>query len=1086
MWTGLEGEPAGGGPGRGVIVHTRGWIAREKPFTRYSFSAGSDNSDGRRYTADMVIRVGLYFLALSAYFLTPLPVYSQTYTISTVAGTERVLDGTAATGVPLRSPRGVAVDPAGNVYIADRDDNRIRKVGPSGIITTVAGNGTPGFSGDRGSAARALVSGPMSTISDSAGNIYFADSGNYRVRRIAADGTITTVAGNGSAAFSGDGGPATAAGMRPTAIALDSQGNLYIADSYNYRVRKVTSSGVISTLAGTGAFTASATVNVPATNALIGFIAAIAVDTKGNVYLADVTSAYVLRVDSAGMLTIFAGSGQSGYINDGIPAALQLLEPYGLAFDAVGNLYISDYNLDRIVKVDSAQMSTTAVGNKTTGFAGDGGPATGAQLNSPQALAFDVTGALYIVDIGNKRVRRVSSSTINTFAGTGIRDGGLASAAFLNQPDGVAVGGAGQLALADYGAGELRTFTVGGNIAALGTLGAPTGVTYDAAGNLYVGSLARIYKVTPAGQTTNVAGTGSAGFGGDGGSATSAAVSDPEGIALDASGNIYFCDFNNNRVRKISTNGTISTVAGNGNSVASGDGGQAISAGLSAADVVVDGQGNLLISDSINNLIRKVTPAGVISTVAGTRQPGYTGDGGPASAATLQFPGGLAMDKAGNLYIADSLNGVVRRITPGGLISTIAGAGFLSPTTGDGGPALAAQLFPSRVAVDSGGTVYVSDGLNDRVRALTPRSQTVASVTIAAGNNQSGTVGAALGQALSVKVADAGGAPVPGVTVAFTVNPAGAAALSFGSALTLGDGTARVTVKLGSTAGAFTVSASTAGAPALTFNLTANPVVSPTAPAIAPGGVVSAGLSVPAVKALSANAIATVFGVNFGAAGTAAQVGPGDLVDGRLPSNFSGVCVVVGNTKAPLFSVYPGQINFQVPAVSPGASTVQVLNKCGTAAEERSAVEPVTIQAASPEFFYFAQTASGKNPIAAVNASTGVFVGAVGLIAGANFAPAKPKDILTLYATGFGATDPGFAAGELPGGAARVTGSIQVTVGGVVLDPSQILYAGVTQNAGLYQLNIVVPDAVADGDQAVVVTIGGVASPAGAFFTVAR
>jgi uncharacterized protein (TIGR03437 family) len=183
---------------------------------------------------------------------------------------------------------------------------------------------------------------------------------------------------------------------------------------------------------------------------------------------------------------------------------------------------------------------------------------------------------------------------------------------------------------------------------------------------------------------------------------------------------------------------------------------------------------------------------------------------------------------------------------------------------------------------------------------------------------------------------------------------------------------------------------------------------------------------------------------------------------------------------------FPGQLNVQVPQLTPGTTSVQVINKCDTPQAETSNAEPVTIQATAPEFFYFVHNANGRNPIATIDAITGGYVGAPGLVSGTLFTPAKPGDILSLFATGLGATNPSFGPGELPGVAAQVTAAFSVSIGGVALAAADILYVGVTQNAGLYQVNVRVPDAVPDGDQAVILTVGGVASPAGGFLTVSR
>jgi uncharacterized protein (TIGR03437 family) len=352
------------------------------------------------------------------------------------------------------------------------------------------------------------------------------------------------------------------------------------------------------------------------------------------------------------------------------------------------------------------------------------------------------------------------------------------------------------------------------------------------------------------------------------------------------------------------------------------------------------------------------------------------------------------------------------------------------------------------------------------------------------GNQQSGTVGTALGDPLVIKVAAAGGAGIPGVIVNFAVSPAGAATVGPSPAITLNDGTVSASVTLGTTAGSITITASANGLPNVSFTLTANPLVSPTAPVISAAGIVSGGLSAPPLTSVAPNAIATIFGERFAPAGTSRQVGQQDLVNGKIPTSLAGACAIFGTQLAPILGVYPGQLNVQVPQLPPGQTSVQVITNCGTPQSQSSNAEVVTIQATAPEFFYFVHTASGQNPIAAINATTSGYVGAPGLVAGSIFTPAQRGDLLTLFGTGFGATNPSFGPGVLPGGAAQVTAQVNITFGGVKLAASDILYVGVTQNAGLYQVNIKVPNQVPDGNQSLGITIGGVQSPAGAFITV--
>jgi uncharacterized protein (TIGR03437 family) len=257
-------------------------------------------------------------------------------------------------------------------------------------------------------------------------------------------------------------------------------------------------------------------------------------------------------------------------------------------------------------------------------------------------------------------------------------------------------------------------------------------------------------------------------------------------------------------------------------------------------------------------------------------------------------------------------------------------------------------------------------------------------------------------------------------------------------------------------------------------------------PAISSGGVAGAGLSVPAVAALSPNGLAIVFGNGFAPAGTLSVAGPGNLLNGKVSTELDGVCVLVGNTRAPVLAVTSTQINFQAPrALPPDSAEVQVITGCGTANEHRSEVEVVAVQSAAPEFFYFVQTAAGRNPIAAVNVSRGGYVGSNGLLPGSDFAPAKPGDVVTLYATGLGVTNPVTETGEIPASANAITGDLQVTDAGTALAKSDILYAGVAPgNAGLYQINIRLPKTIAAGDQPVTVTVNGSSSPAGGYLTV--
>lgn len=317
-------------------------------------------------------------------------------------------DGGPATQGSLSYPWGVSVDGLGNLYIADAANNRIRKVDGNGMITTVAGNGINGFSGDGGPATQASLSGPSGVAVDNVGNLYIADYANYRIRKVDGNGIITTVAGNGNNGFSGDGGPATQASLSPVRdVAVDRFGNLYISDTYNDRIRKVDVNGYITTVAGNGTRFFSGD-GGPATQASISYPHGVSVDGLGNIYFADVSNSRIRKVDANGIITTVAGNGISGFSGDGGPATqASLYSSLGVTVDGRGNLYIIDSGNQRVRKVDGNGVITTVAGNGTQGFSGDGGSATEARLSWPAYGTVDKLGNLYIGDNSNHRVRRV-------------------------------------------------------------------------------------------------------------------------------------------------------------------------------------------------------------------------------------------------------------------------------------------------------------------------------------------------------------------------------------------------------------------------------------------------------------------------------------------------------------------------------------------------------------------------------------------------------------------------------------------------------------------------------------------------------
>jgi sugar lactone lactonase YvrE len=333
--------------------------------------------------------------------------------ITTVAGNGQqgyTGDGGQATSAKLWGIFGVAVDINGNIFISDYWDHVIRKVNSAGIISTIAGNGTAGWSGDGGPATSAKINSPYHIATDLLGNIYFADAGGT-IRKINTSGIISTIAGNGTAGYSGDGGLATSAQLNsPVGVAVDGLGNVYIADNNNNVIRKVNTSGIISTVAGTGTSGYDGD-SIAATTSQLAQPTGVAVDLNGNLYISDWVNTRIRKVDANGIITTIAGTGTNGQSANGVPAtSANLSWPRAVLSDAQGNVYIADESNSEIRMVNSAGIINTIAGlGPPGGFSGDGGPATSAQIDSPSALAFDASGNLYFTDESNFRIRKITN-----------------------------------------------------------------------------------------------------------------------------------------------------------------------------------------------------------------------------------------------------------------------------------------------------------------------------------------------------------------------------------------------------------------------------------------------------------------------------------------------------------------------------------------------------------------------------------------------------------------------------------------------------------------------------------------------------
>jgi uncharacterized protein (TIGR03437 family) len=595
-------------------------------------------------------------------------------------------DGGQATSASLSGPLAIALDPAGNLYVSEAFSHRIRKVTPSGVISTFAGTGQPDTSGDGGAALQAGLGQEIwSMVFDKAGNLYLAQRDEHLVRKIDTNGIITAVAGTGQPGFSGDGGAATKAKLTvPAGLAFDRNGNLLIGDTGNFRVRSVAPDGTISTVAGGGIFPND---NISASTAFIEPLG-VAADAAGNIYLADYYTARIRRIDANGIITTMAGSGLRGFSGDGGPAlAAAFAAPLSLALDKSGNIFVGDFAGSRIRKIDTGGVITTIAGNGLFYPSPDGVAGTETAVRFPWGVASAADGSVLVAERLGQKIRRIDAK-------------GIAST----------VAGTGQAALANDGGS-----------AALSPIALPYGVAADPSGTIYFSEEPdfKVRRVMSDGTLFTEAGNGIASLAATNGVlATNSSLGIPQGVALDAAGNVYFSDSGQNVVRRVSPAGIISTVAGNGMAGFSGDDGPALAASLNApTGLAVDGGGNVYIGDRGNSRIRKVTPAGIITTIAGTGRATYAGEGGPARAASLS-PDGIGVDAAGNLYVADPENNRILRITPAGTIGTFAGTGQPG-SAGDGGPATAAAMnTPHGVAADAKGNIYIADTGNGRIRVV--------------------------------------------------------------------------------------------------------------------------------------------------------------------------------------------------------------------------------------------------------------------------------------------------------------------------------------------------------------------------------
>lgn len=636
------------------------------------------------------------------------------------------------------------------------------------ILAVLAGNmGGPGSIDGTGAAARFFT--PQAVASDKAGNLYVADESNCTIRKITSAAVVTTLAGKAGDCRSEDGtgasarfgaffpssfpGLITGSTVGPSGIATDSQGNVYVADTGNNTIRKITPLGVVTTLAGT-----SGTPRTPSSSDGIGAAASfasphgLATDNADNVYVADTGNQIIRKISPAGLVTTLAGTAGKGGVADGTGASARFWRPISVATDNAGNIYVADGGAIR--KISPAGMVTTLAG-----MASDIGSADGlgeaARFYNPQGVTVDGAGNVYVADTNNNTVRKIApAGVVTTLAGTanargiGGSDDGTGAAATFHGPSGITADSAGNLYVADRYNNTIRRVTPAGVVTTLagtspatgnadgigvaatfGPIYADTGaIATDSAGNVYVADSDNsiIRKITAAGVVTTLAGMAGE-YGSVDGTGAAARFTRPTGVAVDSAGNVYVADSGNRTVRKITPAGVVTTLAGMANSDSYGPGSDGTGVAARFIDprvVAVDSAGNVYVADSgiygTTATVRKITPAGVVTTLAGTfdfLRP--IGVDGPGAMATFSDIEGIATDSAGNIYVTDSRNSTIRKITPAGTVTTLAGTAGVRAYA-DGSGAAARFAFPMGITIDSTGNIYVADTGNQTIRKITP------------------------------------------------------------------------------------------------------------------------------------------------------------------------------------------------------------------------------------------------------------------------------------------------------------------------------------------------------------------------------
>ncbi len=668
--------------------------------------------------------------------------------VGAAAGT---LDGTGPS-VQFSALGGVAVDTQGNVYVADVISSTIRKITPGGVSSTLAG--TPGVMGFAdGPGFTAQFNRPQGVAVDGAGNVYVADSGNAVIRKITPAGVVSTIAGIPGLFAIVNGAFTGGTFQNLFGVAVDISGNVFASDSARGVIYKLTPGGVLTTFVGTVGLFGSA--DGTGTAALLNNPGYISTDGAGNLYVADTSNAAIRRITPAGVVSTLGGE-PLGVIttNPGAPIVLgskdgtgsvaQFNLPLGVAATPAGNIFVADTANSTIragvpATASAAPVLTTQVSSQR---AAAGANVTFSVATAGTGLSFQwsfngtaISGATgSTLTVSKIAAANAGSYTVKVTNSAGSVTSGAATLSLVTPPASTSYA-------TPYGvttlAGTAGSFGSAVGTGAAARFGAPEGTAVDASGNVYVadGSNGTILKVTPAGVVTTLAGTAGV-FGSANGTGAAALFVFPVGLAVDASGNVFVADYGAGTIRKITSAGVVTTLAGTAGVIGSADGTGAAAQFYNPAGLAVDASGNLYVADSFNDTIRKVTSAGVVTTLAGTAGT-FGAVNATGAAAQFSFPVAVAVDASGNVYVADGFNNMIRKVTSAGVVTTLAGATGAAATGSADGTGTAAQFnFPQGLAVDTGGNVYVADSSNSTLRRVTSAGvvTTLAGVAGAAGS----------------------------------------------------------------------------------------------------------------------------------------------------------------------------------------------------------------------------------------------------------------------------------------------------------------------------------------------------------------